>query len=132
MDFKPFFNLFKANEKNLLKSVLISFPCFYLTIYLYFPSFIELDIFSTIMITLGVAVLMTTILYFNVVYLNDCKSSIIYGFITLLLVCATLVAISLGLFLGFNVETLCIYGICVGIFFMCFAIKPLYQRKKQV
>lgn len=130
MDFKIFLSLLKNNEINLLKSTLISFPCIYFVAYLYFPYFIEFNLFSSTMITIGISTIMTMLFYFESVFLNKYNDSETYGFTLTLSIFTSLSAIILGIFCGFQLHTLYLLFIAISLSFLISIISFFFRRKK--
>ena len=127
MDLQPFFKLLGDNEKYLLKSVLISSPCFYTLISLFFPDFNNMNIISEMIIALGITIIMTGVFYLRLAFIAKNDKEITFGMTTFLLIFTNFFAILLGSLSGFHINT--IYAILLGIgiwygFSICFS-----QRK---
>lgn len=130
MELEPFFKLLDNNEKSVLKSILISFPCFYTLIALYFPAFLNIHIVGEIIIALGVSVIMTGVIYFQIAFIDDATKKIIFGMLTSQLIFMNFFAILIGSLSGFRINT--IYAILLTIVFSYIfsIIRSIIRRKK--
>lgn len=104
MDLQPFFKLLNDDDKRLLRPILISLPCFYTLISLYFPDFNCMNIISGIVITLGVTIIMTGIFYFQITFIDEYNRDTTSSMITCLLVFTTFIAILFGCLSNFSIS----------------------------
>ena len=130
MELEPFFKLLSTNEKSILKSILISFPCFYTQIALFFPEFLNINIGSEIIIALGVTVIMTGIIYFQIAFIDDSNEKSIFGMLTSQLIFMNFFAILIGSLLGFRIRTIYIILIAIGFSYIFSIIRSIIRRKK--
>lgn len=130
MDLQPFFKLLGDNEKYLLKSILVSSPCFYTLISLFFPDFLHLNIISEIIIALGITIIMTGLFYFRVAFIEKYNKNTIFGLITSLLVFTNFFAILMGSISGFRVSTIYSILIAIGISYTFSIVRSFIRRKK--
>jgi len=130
MDLQPFFKLLGDNEKYLLKSILVSSPCFYTLISLFFPDFLHLNIISEIIIALGITIIMTGLFYFQVAFIEKYNKNTIFGLITSLLVFTNFFAILMGSISGFRVSTIYSILIAIGISYTFSIVRSFIRRKK--
>lgn len=130
MDLQPFFKLLNDDDKRLLKPILISSPCFYTLMSLYFPEFNCINIISGIIITIGVTIIMTGIFYFQIVFIDEHNKDTRSSMITCLLVFTAFLAILFGCFSSFSIRTL--YVIFSGIIasYTISGIRLFWRRKK--
>lgn len=132
MNIDTIFKLFETKEKNLLKSMLISFPCFYLVGYFYFPQIVDINLFCSILIIAGVSVMAIPLFYLVGLLINGKADSFIYGFVTSTSIAISALFIVFGLFWGFNISTF--YIILAGIISLSFStltIAVFRDRKKK-
>lgn len=131
MNIDAFFKLLETKEKKMLKSSLISFPCFYLVGYLYFPQIVDLNIFCIIMIIAGISVMVTPLFYLIGLLLNGNADSFIYGFVTSVSIAMSAFSILLGLFCGFNIFSF--YTTLVGVIlsFISTLIIAIFRDRKK-
>lgn len=125
-----FFKLLGDNEKYLLKSILVSSPCFYTLISLFFPDFLHLNIISEIIIALGITIIMTGLFYFQVAFIEKYNKNTIFGLITSLLVFTNFFAILMGSISGFRVSTIYSILIAIGISYTFSIVRSFIRRKK--
>jgi|GEM_PF-1326107 hypothetical protein len=130
MDLQPFFKLLNDDDKRLLRPILISLPCFYTLISLYFPDFNCMNIISGIITTLGVTIIMTGIFYFQIAFIDEYNRDTTSSMITCLLVFTTFIAILCGCLSNFSISTL--YAIFTAIIasYIISGIRLFRRRKK--
>jgi hypothetical protein len=130
MELEPFFKLLNNNEKSILKSILISFPCFYTLITLYFPEFLNINIFGEIIIALGITVIMAGIIYFQISFIDDASEKIIFGMLTSQLIFMNFFAILIGSLSGFHITTIYAILLTIGFSYIFSIIRSIIRRKK--
>lgn len=130
MELEPFFKLLNNNEKSILKSILISFPCFYTLITLYFPEFLNINIFGEIIIALGITVVMAGIIYFQISFIDDASEKIIFGMLTSQLIFMNFFAILIGSLSGFHITTIYAILLTIGFSYIFSIIRSIIRRKK--
>lgn len=130
MELEPFFKLLNNNEKSILKSILISFPCFYTLITLYFPEFLNINIFGEIIIALGITVIMAEIIYFQISFIDDASEKIIFGMLTSQLIFMNFFAILIGSLSGFHITTIYAILLTIGFSYIFSIIRSIIRRKK--
>lgn len=130
MELEPFFKLLNNNEKSILKSILISFPCFYTLITLYFPAFLNINIFGEIIIALGITVIMAGIIYFQISFIDDASEKITFGMLTSQLIFMNFFAILIGSLSGFHIITIYAILLTIGFSYIFSIIRSIIRRKK--
>ena len=128
---KSLLELYDDEEKDVFKSILISFFPIYLTGYLFFPTFQVLDIWKSLFLIAGVDVMLNFTLLFIVTPIEKedskfrCKM-VLYSILLMIIVSAVS-----GSFIGFSVSILVVgtMPILLGLFLLSSFIRKAEKEK---